>query len=81
MQPHAASVRASFTESAASRVGARQHGQSVLAFGPRRFSGSARVCQAVAFGITPFSSSSVCNSPAWNISVTMSQPPTNSPFT
>ena len=37
--------------------------------------------QAVALGITPLASSSVCNSPDWNISVTMSQPPTNSPFT
>lgn len=30
---------------------------------------------------TPFSFSSVSNSPDWNISVTISQPPTNSPFT
>ena len=29
----------------------------------------------------PFSAKSCCNSPAWNISRTMSQPPTNSPFT
>ncbi len=31
--------------------------------------------------MTPFSASRVCNSPAWNISRTMSQPPMNSPFT
>ena len=31
--------------------------------------------------ITPFSASRLCNSPAWNISRTMSQPPMNSPFT
>ena len=30
---------------------------------------------------TPFSASSVSSSPDWNISVTMSQPPTNSPLT
>ena len=30
---------------------------------------------------TPFSEKSCCNSPAWNISRMMSQPPTNSPFT
>ncbi len=29
----------------------------------------------------PFSAKSCCNSPAWNISRTMSQPPTNSPLT
>ena len=29
----------------------------------------------------PFPSAAYCNSPAWNISRTMSQPPTNSPFT
>ena len=29
----------------------------------------------------PFSVNSACNSPAWNISRTMSQPPTNSPLT
>lgn len=30
---------------------------------------------------TPFSFISVCSSPAWNISMMMSQPPTNSPPT
>ena len=30
---------------------------------------------------TPFSSSRLSSSPDWNISVMMSQPPTNSPFT
>jgi len=37
--------------------------------------------QACALCATPFSSSSVSSSPDWNISVTISQPPTNSPFT
>ena len=36
-------------------------------------------CQAAT--ATPFSENSCCNSPAWNISRMMSQPPTNSPFT
>src|SRR4051794_6110174 len=30
---------------------------------------------------TPFSANSCCNSPAWNISRMMSQPPMNSPLT
>jgi hypothetical protein len=41
-------------------------------------------CRNQAFAgaaITPFSASSACNSPAWNISRMMSQPPTNSPLT
>ena len=37
--------------------------------------------EAAALTVTPFSASSVCNSPAWNISRMISQPPTNSPFT
>ena len=37
--------------------------------------------QAVWLTETPLSLSACCNSPAWNISRTMSQPPTNSPFT
>ncbi len=37
--------------------------------------------QADAPAATPFSAKSCCSSPAWNISRTMSQPPTNSPFT
>ena len=37
--------------------------------------------QACALCATPFSSSSVSSSPDWNISVTISHPPTNSPFT
>src|SRR4051794_26418592 len=42
-----------------------------------------RRCQAEAGAAvaTPFSASSCCNSPAWNISRMMSQPPTNSPLT
>jgi hypothetical protein len=31
--------------------------------------------------VTPLSASNCCNSPAWNISRMMSQPPTNSPLT
>ena len=37
--------------------------------------------QAEAAALTPLSASSCCNSPAWNISRMMSQPPTNSPLT
>ena len=36
---------------------------------------------AAALTVTPLSASSCCNSPAWNISRMMSQPPTNSPLT
>ena len=37
--------------------------------------------QAEALTATPLSENSCCNSPAWNISRMMSQPPTNSPLT
>ena len=37
--------------------------------------------EAAALTVTPLSASSVCNSPAWNISRMISQPPTNSPLT
>ena len=37
--------------------------------------------QAAALTLTPLSANSCCNSPAWNISRMMSQPPTNSPLT
>ena len=37
--------------------------------------------EAAALTVTPLSASSCCNSPAWNISRMMSQPPTNSPLT
>jgi len=37
--------------------------------------------QASALTVTPLSANSACNSPAWNISRMMSQPPTNSPLT
>src|SRR5262249_35655215 len=37
--------------------------------------------QAAASTATPLSAKSCCNSPAWNISRMMSQPPTNSPLT
>jgi len=37
--------------------------------------------QAAVEAGTPFSAKSCCNSPAWNISRMMSQPPTNSPLT
>lgn len=36
---------------------------------------------AQAAALMPLSVNSFCSSPAWNISRTMSQPPTNSPFT
>ena len=37
--------------------------------------------EAAALTVTPLSTNSCCNSPAWNISRMMSQPPTNSPLT
>ena len=37
--------------------------------------------EAAALMTTPLSARSCCNSPAWNISRMMSQPPTNSPLT
>ncbi len=37
--------------------------------------------EAAALTVTPLSTKSCCNSPAWNISRMMSQPPTNSPLT
>jgi hypothetical protein len=37
--------------------------------------------EAAALTVTPLSANICCNSPAWNISRMMSQPPTNSPLT
>ena len=37
--------------------------------------------EAAALTVTPLSAKSCCNSPAWNISRMMSQPPMNSPLT
>lgn len=37
--------------------------------------------EAAALTVTPLSANSCCNSPAWNISRMISQPPTNSPLT
>jgi hypothetical protein len=48
---------------------------------PRRADLAAGQAQATALTATPLSASSCCNSPAWNISRMMSQPPTNSPLT
>ncbi len=50
---------------------------------PRRAKLARRPVQAEAAALTatPLSTKSCCNSPAWNISRMMSQPPTNSPFT
>ena len=50
---------------------------------PRRadVAGPQRQAEAGAAVVTPLSANSCCNSPAWNISRTMSQPPTNSPLT
>jgi hypothetical protein len=52
-------------------------------FQPRRADLARAQAQAVAgaLRVTPLSARSCCNSPAWNISRIMSQPPTNSPFT
>jgi len=51
--------------------------QAAEAGGPRAPGGG----QASALLAMPFSFSSAVSSPDWNISITMSQPPTNSPFT
>ena len=49
---------------------------------PRRPELARRIAQAEAVAsVTPLSAKSCCNSPAWNISRMMSQPPTNSPLT
>ena len=52
-------------------------------FQPRLADPAREVAQAeaAALTVTPLSASSCCNSPAWNISRMMSQPPTNSPLT
>ncbi len=52
-------------------------------FQPRRTDLALRMRQAEAAALTatPLSARSCCNSPAWNISRMMSQPPTNSPLT
>ena len=52
-------------------------------FQPRRadLARSQAQAEAAALTVTPLSASSCCNSPAWNISRMMSQPPTNSPLT
>jgi hypothetical protein len=43
--------------------------------------GGAQAEAAAALTVTPLSANSCCNSPAWNISRMMSQPPMNSPLT
>src|SRR5262249_25286501 len=48
---------------------------------PFRFRMELNYAEAPSFTARPFSLSRLCNSPAWNISRMMSQPPTNSPFT
>jgi hypothetical protein len=52
-------------------------------FEPRRAELARGLAQADAAALTgmPLSANSCCNSPAWNISRMMSQPPTNSPLT
>jgi hypothetical protein len=52
-------------------------------FQPRRADLARKPAQAeaAALTVTPLSANSCCNSPAWNISRMMSQPPTNSPLT
>ena len=52
-------------------------------FQPRgtELAGRQAQAEAAALMVTPLSASSCCNSPAWNISRMMSQPPTNSPLT
>jgi len=48
---------------------------------PRRADLSGEPLQAGAPRVTPLSANIFCNSPAWNISRMISQPPTNSPLT
>jgi len=48
---------------------------------PADLARGAAQAQAAALTATPLSVKSCCNSPAWNISRMMSQPPTNSPLT
>ena len=64
-------------------VNAQRHNISDGDFQPRRTDLARRQNQAVAgaLTVTPLSARSCCNSPAWNISRMMSQPPTNSPLT
>ena len=50
-------------------------------FEPRRAELARDQAQTAALTATPLSANSCCNSPAWNISRMMSQPPTNSPLT
>ena len=52
-------------------------------FQPRLADPAREIAQAdaAALSVTPLSANSCCNSPAWNISRMMSQPPTNSPLT
>jgi hypothetical protein len=52
-------------------------------FQPRLADLARRTAQAdaAALTVTPLSANSCCNSPAWNISRMMSQPPMNSPLT
>jgi hypothetical protein len=52
-------------------------------FQPRLADAARKAAQAdaAALTVTPLSANSCCNSPAWNISRMMSQPPTNSPLT
>jgi hypothetical protein len=52
-------------------------------FQPRRadLAREAAQAEAAALTVTPLSANIFCNSPAWNISRMMSQPPMNSPLT
>ena len=58
-----------------------QGGTNHLALPAANRDDGAAQAEVSAFTATPLSLSVCCNSPAWNISRTMSQPPTNSPFT
>ena len=50
-------------------------------FEPRLANLARSHAQAAALTATPLSANNCCNSPAWNISRMISQPPTNSPLT
>ena len=50
-------------------------------FEPRGADKARGQAQTAALTVTPLSANNCCNSPAWNISRMMSQPPMNSPLT
>jgi hypothetical protein len=78
---HAAATEQRFIGSVDDGVNAKRGDIGDDDLEPRAAELAAGQAQAAGALITPFSASRVCNSPAWNISRMMSQPPTNSPLT